>query len=763
MCCPSSMNPITPADVLAALKGLRRRKASGIDGLLSVFLLDAPSQLAEPIASALSATFHSSFPAPPNCQVVHPIFKGKGDPLDPNNYRCLSVSPVLTKLYAMVLEARLARWAEASSSRAPTQAGFRRNHRTTDHTFTLHTLISQARAEKRPLYTCFVDFKKAFDSVPRSLLWQRLTEAGIDSPMLAALQSLYASVTAHALSPEGLTNPFPCDLGVQQGCPLSTLLFGLYIDRVAPLIQAADPTAPALAALAIALLLYADDLTLLSTTPAGLQKQLDALHAFCLSSQLDVNLAKTEIVIFNPPRSPTPDTADPHSPATWYFGDSPVTVSDSYRYLGITFHNTRGLTMAPTHLHAAGQRALHAVYLRCTELGITTPSLMCRLFDSLISPVLSYAAEIWSFAPGASIARDAAETLHRRFLRRIAGMHPTTLTSATYAKFGRTPLSLHWTRLAASYFSRVAALPGDRPVKRAFLAAQQLEQQPRQNCRTGLGALQQHLTSTLGLAASTPDDLAALKRPDLRRATAQHWAAQWYRNLAAAAAPAATAPGRRSSGSQSAAYMSLVPAFPSSPQPYLSDPSIPHKHRTALVSIRCGNHWLAEHTSRYQKTAENQLYHHKPCRSCGTHKWPIGNPLLLCDSCDMAWHCHCLDPPLPEPPPGDWFCPTCASLGRCVPAAREAATARRAHALRCPHCLAPTEDVAHFLFRCPLYSTLRTHFADLFPPSNSTPQAWLAQPACRTAQYLSQCYELHSHTLLPSPSPMRPLLARRGL
>ena len=90
----------------------------------------------------------------------------------------------------------------------------------------------------------------------------------------------------------------------------------------------------------------------------------------------------------------------------------------------------------------------------------------------------------------------------------------------------------------------------------------------------------------------------------------------------------------------------------------------------------------------------------------------------------------------------------------------EAATARRAHALRCPHCPAPKIDVAHFLFRCPLYTTLRTHFADLILPSISTPQAWLAQPACaRTAQYLSQCYELHSPSLVPPPSPMRPLLA----
>ena len=49
-------------------------------------------------------------------------------------------------------------------------------------------------------------------------------------------------------------------------------------------------------------------------------------------------------------------------------------------------------------------------------------------------------------------------------------------------------------------------------------------------------------------------------------------------------------------------------------------------------------------------------------------------------------------------------------------------------------------------------------------PGPACDDAWLAQPACaRTGQYLSQCYELHSHTLLPPPSPMRPLLAPRGL
>ena len=71
-----------------------------------------------------------------------------------------------------------------------------------------------------------------------------------------------------------------------------------------------------------------------------------------------------------------------------------------------------------------------------------------------------------------------------------------------------------------------------------------------------------------------------------------------------------------------------------------------------------------------------------------------------------------------------------------------------------PHCPSPHEDVAHFLFQCPHYNTLRTRFADIFPPSISTTAAWLAQPACaRIAQFLSQCYTHHSNALLPHPVP----------
>ena len=723
--------PIAAAEVLSTLQRLRRNKAAGIDGLKAEFILDASEQLAAPLAATFTSLLSGSLPSALNCQVVHPIFKGKGDPLDPNNYRCLSVGPVLAKLYAMILEARLAAWAEQNAVRSPFQAGFRSDHRTTDHIFTLNTLIHQARARKRPLYCCFVDFKKAFDSVPRHLLWQRLQEAGIHGPMLSALQSLYDHVTARANCPSGLTDPFPCDLGVKQGCPLSPLLFGLYIDRITPLLEAADPTAPALAGLAVAALLYADDLALLSTTPTGLQKQLDALHSFCLSSHLTVNLTKTEIIVFGPsPRIPPP---------TWLFGGTPVTVSDHYRYLGIIFHSTKGIHNAPSHLLEAGERALHSLYRRCIEHHIDTPNIMCKLFDSLITPVLSYACETWAHSPGITTTLNRFEVLHRRFLRRIAGMHHTTLNAAVYGEFGRTPLSLHWLRLSANFFSRLANLPNGRLAKHALLETLHLEQHGRS---TGLGTLQSQLTS-LGLAAATLDDLAALRPDAIKTATQAQWAAEWQHDLVTP--PTSKNP---TDSSQRIHYLSIHPAFSPSCQPYLSDPTIPPNHRNTLARFRCGNHWLAEHTSCYAKAAEKRRHHHTPCQVCGIPTWSDPNNILLCDSCNSGFHCQCLDPPLPCPPTEKhWYCPTCTSLDRCHPTALLAEIARLSKATRCPHCHAPKEDIHHFLFQCPFYEPIRARYPDLFPSTSTNAQTWWTQPAARLAEFLFYCFKLHREKL----------------
>jgi hypothetical protein len=71
----------------------------------------------------------------------------------------------------MILDKRLSEWAEQHGLRAKGQIEFRKDYCITDQLFILRTLIEQSKAKKKSLYYCFVDFKKAFDTVPCEVLW----------------------------------------------------------------------------------------------------------------------------------------------------------------------------------------------------------------------------------------------------------------------------------------------------------------------------------------------------------------------------------------------------------------------------------------------------------------------------------------------------------------------------------------------------------------------------------------------------------------
>jgi len=98
---------------------------------------------------------------------------------------------------------------------------------------------------------------------------------------------------------KGLSAQFSCGIGVKQGCPLSPLFFGFYLDELEKHLDALDgDNLPQLADIVIKLLLYADDLALMSETPQGLQKQIDALSEFCVERQLVINVSKTKVMVF---------------------------------------------------------------------------------------------------------------------------------------------------------------------------------------------------------------------------------------------------------------------------------------------------------------------------------------------------------------------------------------------------------------------------------------------------------------------------------
>ncbi len=192
---------------------------------------------------------------------------------------------------------------------------------------------------------------------------------------------------------KGLSARFSCGIGVKQGCPLSPLLFGLYLDGLEKHLDALDGNSPPqLADIVVKLLLYANDLAFMSETPQGLQNQIDVMSAFCVERQLVINVSKTKVVVFEKHRSAAPE---------FTYKGTTIEGVQSFRYLGLELHSTRGMAVAIAKLTVAGKKALFALRRRCNDLSITDPEVMCLLFNSLVRLVLSYACEVWTGCIGA--------------------------------------------------------------------------------------------------------------------------------------------------------------------------------------------------------------------------------------------------------------------------------------------------------------------------------------------------------------------------
>ena len=118
--------------------------------------------------------------------LIRPIFK-KGLKTDPNNYRGISVLSCFGKLFSSILNQRLLQYASENNILSKNQLGFMKGNRTSDAPLILHNLI-QLYCHKRgqKVFSCFIDFQKAFDSIPRDALFNRLLEIGVSGNFLTS-------------------------------------------------------------------------------------------------------------------------------------------------------------------------------------------------------------------------------------------------------------------------------------------------------------------------------------------------------------------------------------------------------------------------------------------------------------------------------------------------------------------------------------------------------------------------------------------------
>ena len=97
-------------------------------------------------------------------------------------------------MYTDILNVRFSKRIDENNIIVDEQNGFRRNRSCLEHINALYTVINKRKHQKQSTYVCFVDAKKAFDTVQRDCLWYKLMSLGIKRKILKAVQSLYTKV-----------------------------------------------------------------------------------------------------------------------------------------------------------------------------------------------------------------------------------------------------------------------------------------------------------------------------------------------------------------------------------------------------------------------------------------------------------------------------------------------------------------------------------------------------------------------------------------
>ena len=153
---------------------------------------------------------------------------------------------------------------------------------------------------KKNIFGCFVDFSKAFDTIPREKLFQKLLNNNINGKFYDCLVNLYTEDKSCIKIGDSITNKISSNQGVKQGCVLSPILFNIYLSDFQQVIehQDCDPVNVNLD-MTLGCLMWADDLLLLSKSELGLSNMLKALKTYTEENGMILNIEKTKVMIFN--------------------------------------------------------------------------------------------------------------------------------------------------------------------------------------------------------------------------------------------------------------------------------------------------------------------------------------------------------------------------------------------------------------------------------------------------------------------------------
>ena len=357
-------------------------KSSGPDGISGKMLKCTAACIAPSVTRLFNLSIRlGKLPDAWKASFVVPIPKSSKNHL-PSNYRPISLLCTLSKVLEKLIFSLIVDHLEDNYPLSDCQWGFRPGRSTVSALLsTTHEWLQQLESG-HDVCAIFLDYKKAFDSVPHAPLINKLRRIGLHVGLLEWLTD-YLTLRKQQVVVNGAKSCLASvTSGVPQGSVLGPLLFSIYINDITEV--SLSPTS--------SLVMYADDILyhrLIRDTREFEEVQSDVtkLEEWSDNHLLQLNPQKCKSMILSKKRCPTTRSV------SLYLCGSELEEVEIFKYLGVLFSRNLSWSDHISELCTKARRILGLLYRQFYEN--VDPATLKQLYISLVRPHLEYASQVW--------------------------------------------------------------------------------------------------------------------------------------------------------------------------------------------------------------------------------------------------------------------------------------------------------------------------------------------------------------------------------